>query len=91
VRTTFILKHVEYKIGSREEWDRLHEHLLMTTSKVPGVELRDVLFPRERDEFILVMECSSEGSYLEWREICPPPPGARDWYEVVLSADERFQ
>jgi uncharacterized protein YdaT len=34
--------------------------------------------------------CESEEKYLEWREICPPPPGAEDWYEVLLDQKEYF-
>ena len=32
----------------------------------------------------------NEEKYLEWREICPPPPGANDWYEILLTRDEHF-
>ena len=36
------------------------------------------------------MNCINEDKYLEWRDICPPPPGAKDWYEVLLTKDEHF-
>jgi hypothetical protein len=39
-------------------------------------------------KFVLFLECESEGKYIEWRKICPPPPGATDWYEVFLTKDE---
>jgi hypothetical protein len=86
----YILKHVEHKIEGEEELDRLHQHLLHTTSKVVGVELLEILFPRGKDEFVLLMDCTSEEMYLEWRQTCPPPPGAKDWYEVMISVNERF-
>ena len=31
-----------------------------------------------------------EEKYLEWREICPPPPGAKDWYEILLTKEEHL-
>ncbi len=65
-------------------------HLRETTSKIEGLKLKDIYFPKGKDEFILALDCVSEDSYLEWREICPPPPGANDWYEVLLSRNEQF-
>jgi hypothetical protein len=85
-----VLKHVEHSIGDVSELDRLCIHLQDTTSRVPGIALKDILFLRDRDEFVLLLECKDEESYQEWREICPPPPGARDWYEVYLSREEQF-
>lgn len=72
------------------ELERLLNHLDATTSKVPGITLQDILFPEDKAEFVLVLDCTSEERYLDWREICPPPPGAHDWYEVLLTKDERF-
>jgi len=85
-----ILKHVQYKIKDSSELEMLLSHLRKTTSKVEGVEFKDIYFPEGKDEFVLVMKCVSEDKYLEWREICPPPPGAKDWYEVLLTKDEYF-
>jgi hypothetical protein len=85
-----ILKHVEYGIKDFRELKGLLSHLRKTTLKVDGVELKDIYFPKGKDEFILVMECITEEKYLEWRAICPPPLGAKDWYEVMLLEDERF-
>ncbi len=85
-----ILKHVEYRIKESEELGNLLSHLRETTSRVDGVEFKDIYFPIGKDEFILAIDCISEGQYLEWRDICPPPPGAKDWYEVLLSKDEYF-
>jgi hypothetical protein len=85
-----ILKHVEYKIKDRKELGVLLSHLGKTTSKIEGVELKDIYFPKDKDEFILLLECIDEDEYLKWREICPPPPGANDWYEVLLLRDEHF-
>jgi hypothetical protein len=90
VNKMMILKHVEYKIKDTSELENLLNHLKETTSKINGVKLKDVYFPKGKDEFVLVMECISEDKYLEWRKICPPPSGAHDWYEVLLSKDERF-
>lgn len=84
------LKHVEYKIKDKKELERLLTHLRETTSRVDGIILKDIYFPKDKDEFILELECASEDKYLEWREICPPPPGAKDWYEVLLTRDEHF-
>jgi hypothetical protein len=85
-----ILKHVEYKIKDSSELEGLLNHLKETTSKVDGVEFEDIYFPKDKDEFVLIMECTTEDKYLEWRDICPPPPGAKDWYEILLSKDEYF-
>ncbi len=85
-----IMKHVEYEIADLGELNSLLNHLEETTSRVSGVTLRDVYFPRGREEFVLALECNSEDDYLKWRRICPPPPGSRDWYEILLNRDERF-
>jgi hypothetical protein len=85
-----ILKHVEYRVKDLSELEDLLRHLDETTSKVPGVTLQDIFFPRGKEEFVLVLGCTTEDRYLEWREICPPPPGSRDWYEVLLTRDEYF-
>jgi hypothetical protein len=79
-----ILKHVEYIIKDTNELNGLLDHLKETTSRIEGVELMDIYFPKGKDEFILMMNCVNEYQYLKWREICPPPPGAKDWYEVLL-------
>ena len=47
-----------------------------TTSKVDGVSLKAIYFPKNKDGFVLVLECVSENKYLEWREICSPLAGA---------------
>ncbi len=52
--------------------------------------LKDIYFSNEGKEFVLFLECTDEESYLEWREICPPPPGAEDRHEILLSRDEFF-
>ncbi len=83
-----ILKHVEHAIKDQEELDKLLSHLEQTTSKIEGVELRDIYFPRDREEFILELICENEARYLEWRKICPPPKGSSDWHEVLLTKSE---
>ncbi len=85
-----ILKHVEYGIKDSSELKGLLAHVRKTASRVDGAEFKDIYFPRGKDEFILVMECVDEDKYLEWRDVCPPPRGARVWYEVFLLRDERF-
>jgi hypothetical protein len=85
-----VLKHVTHQIGDRAELKILEEHLFETTRRIGGVDLIDIYFPRGKNEFILMLDCIDEDRYLEWREICPPPPGADDWYEIWLSRDERF-
>ena len=85
-----ILKHVEYRIQDPGELQGFLAHLEETTSRIPGVTLEDIWFPRGRDAFVVVLDCVDEDKYLEWRDICPPPPGAKDWYEVLLTKDEQF-
>lgn len=85
-----IFKHVEYIIQDLRELERLLNHLRETASKVDGVEFKDIYFPKGKGEFTLMMMCASEDKYLEWRDICPPPIGAKDWYEVLLTKDEHF-
>ncbi len=85
-----IFKHVEYQIKDREELDDLRSHLIKTTSLVDGVALDRILISSGRDKFVLVLDCESEATYQEWREICPPPAGARDWYEVFLTDHEAY-
>ncbi len=86
-----ILKHVKYRIKDTTELERLINHINNTSSKVNGVEFKDIFFLKSKNEFVLEMMCVSEEKYLEWRDICPPPPGARDWYEVLLTKQEYFQ
>ena len=82
-----ILKHVEYEIPGTAELENLLTHLRKTTSQIEGVNYKDIYFVKGKKEFVLFLECESEEKYLEWREICPPPPGAKDWYEVLLTKD----
>ena len=63
-------------------------HVHETAAQVRNVRLRECFIMQARDEFILVMECPDEAAYQEWRETCPPPPGARDWVEVALPVEE---
>lgn len=68
-----ILKHVEHKIESRSELEGLLNHLEETTSEMPGVPLQGICFPRGKEEFVLVLGCTSEDRYWACRGICPPP------------------
>jgi len=86
-----ILKHVEYKIKDKQELENLLDHIKKTTAMIDGIEFKDIYFPKDKDEFVLVLDCESEEKYLEWRDICPPPPGAKDWYEVLLTKQEQFK
>jgi hypothetical protein len=89
-KTMLILKHVEYEIGDSGEMEGLVAHLRQTTSQVEGVTFKDIYFVKGKKEFVLFLECDSEERYLEWREICPPPEGAADWYEILLAKDAHF-
>jgi hypothetical protein len=84
------MKHVEHKINNSRELDKLLNHLRETTSKIDGVSLIDIYFPKNKNEFILALDCASEAKYFEWRESCPPPAGASDWYEIFLTKEEQF-
>jgi hypothetical protein len=85
-----ILKHVEYEIKDRNQLEDLLAHIRKTASQIGGVVFKDIYFLKGKKEFVLFLECESEKKYLEWREICPPPPGAKDWHEILLSKDEYF-
>jgi hypothetical protein len=85
-----ILKHVEYNLRNSDELTKLLSHLDKTTAQVEGLILTEIYFPKNKSEFILMMDCSSEEQYIKWREICPPPTGANDWYEVLYTKKERF-
>jgi hypothetical protein len=86
-----ILKHVEHKLQSIDKLQGLRKHLDQTTSQIAGITLVDIWFPKDKNEFVLVLDCASEKKYLEWREICPPPAGAKDWYEILLTREEHFR
>jgi hypothetical protein len=88
--TMIILKHVEYEIPDVVQLKSLLAHLKETTSQIEGVTYKDIYFVIGKKEFVLNLECDSEEKYLEWREICPPPSGAKDWYQVLLTKDEYF-
>lgn len=83
-----VLKHVAYEIEELAQLESLLDHLKETTSQVDGVGFKNLYFVKGKKEFVLFLECESEGKYIEWRKICPPPPGATDWYEVFLTKDE---
>jgi hypothetical protein len=36
------------------------------------------------------LECKGERAYQEWRRICPPPAGAKDWFEIFLTKEENY-
>jgi hypothetical protein len=82
------LKHVEHRLRTPDEARTIRSHVAETAAQVPGVSLRDFYVLRERDEFILVMECPDEAAYQAWRELCPPPSGATDWVESAILASE---
>ncbi len=83
-----ILKHVEYEIQSKTQLTNLLDHIKKTTSEIDGIFFNNLYFRNDKKEFIIFLQCDSEKKYLEWREICPPPPGANDWYEILLSKEE---
>lgn len=82
------LKYVQHKLSGRSELESILAHVRATAAQVRGVRLRECFVLQERDEFILVIECSDEAAYREWRGLCPPPPGARDWVEAAVLAEE---
>lgn len=90
VFTVIIFKHVEFEFKDADHLEKLLEHVTETTSRIDGVKLNDIYFPKGKREFVLAIECTSENRYLEWRETCPPPRGAKDWYEVYLTKEERY-
>ena len=85
-----ILKHIEFEIVDQEQLESLLSHLRKTTSQIEGVTFNDLYFKKDKKEFVLFLECESEEKYLKWREICPPPEGAKDWYEILLNRKEQF-
>jgi hypothetical protein len=88
--TMLVLKHVEYEIADIVQLKSLLAHLRDTTSQIEGITYKDIYFVKGKKEFVLNLECDSEEKYLEWREMCPPPPGAKDWHQVLLTKDEYF-
>jgi hypothetical protein len=84
------LKHVEYDITDASQLEGLLAHLRETTSQIEGITFKDIYFMRGKKEFVLFLDCDSEEKYHEWREICPPPSGAKDWYEILLNKEEHL-
>ncbi|MGA2526622.1 MAG: hypothetical protein ABSF79_08420 [Smithellaceae bacterium] len=84
------LKHVEYEIDDKAKLKGLLAHAKETISQVKGITYKNIYFVKDKKEFVLFLECENEAKYLEWREICPPPPGAKDWHEVLLTRKEYF-
>ncbi len=85
-----ILKHVEYEIPDLNQLNLLLEHINQISSKIEGISFTDIFFSKNGKEFVLLLESESEEVYLNWRKICPPPSGTRDWYDVYLSKKESF-
>jgi hypothetical protein len=85
------LKHVEFEIKDKIQLENLLSHIIKTTSQIEGVTYKDIYFVKGKKEFVLFLDCKNEQKYLEWRDICPPPPGAKDWYRVLLTRDECFE
>lgn len=85
-----ILKHVEFEIVDNAQLGSLLGHLKETTSQIQGIRFNDIYFMKDKKEFVLFLECDNEEKYLEWRKICPPPTGGKDWYEILLTKKEHF-
>ncbi len=83
-----VLKHVEFEIKDNSELDGLLNHLHLTTSKIEGIEFKQIYFNNGKKEFVLFLDCKNEDKYHKWRTICPPPPGAKDWHETYLTREE---
>jgi len=82
------LKHVQHKLDDQDNLQSILARVRETAARVPGVSLRDFFILQERDELILVMNCPDETAYQEWRELCPPPPGAKDWVDSAVLPDD---
>ncbi len=82
------LKPVQYKLDYRDHLQSILAHVRGTAAKVLGVSLRNFFVLQERDEFILVMDCANEAAYQEWRDLCPPPQGAKDWVESAVLPED---
>lgn len=82
------LKHVRYRFCDKDDLQARLAHVRETAAKVPGVRLRDFFILLGHEECILVMECHNEKAYQKWRHLCPPPPGAEDWVEPAILAEE---
>jgi hypothetical protein len=82
------LKHVRHKLVSRDELRCIVDRVHNTASRVRGVRMRDVFVLTDRDEFVLVMESPDLAAYHQWRDLCPPPPGATDWVESATLPGE---
>lgn len=85
-----ILKHVGFEIPDNDQLNHLIAHIQKTTSQIGGIKFNDILFPKNKKEFVLFLECENEEIYHRWRKICPPPPGAEDWYEAFISKEDKF-
>ncbi len=85
-----VLKHVEFEIKDEAQLKSLLAHLHETTSRIEGITFKDIYFLKNKAAFVLFLECEHEADYLRWREICPPPPGAKDWYEILLTKEEQL-
>ena len=85
-----ILKHVEYEIPNKEQLQMLIEHLDKTISQMDGIQFKDIRFLKNKKEFVVFLESKNEETYHKWRITCPPPPGAKDWYEVLLTGEDHF-
>lgn len=82
-----ILKHVGYEIKDGVQLENLLAHIRKTISQIEEVTFKDIYFVKDKKEFVLFLMCENEKKYLKWREICPLP-GAKDWYEILLTVDE---
>jgi len=85
-----VLKHVEHEIHDSTQLKMLTNHLNKTTTQIEGIEFINIYFPKNKKEFVLILECDDEKTYQAWRKICPPPAGANDWFEVFLTKEEKF-
>jgi hypothetical protein len=82
------LKHVQYRLNDQHELQSLLAHVRKTAAKAAGVRLRDFFILLERDEFILVVDCPDQATYQKWRDLCPPPPEAKDWIELAVLPED---
>jgi hypothetical protein len=90
VTQTIFLKHFKYGMENFHELKSLLCQLRKTTSKVDGIEFNRFYFLKGKEKFSLVTECINDEKYLDWRAVCPPTPGTKEWHEVRLLEDENF-
>jgi len=89
-----ILKHVGYKIRNSSELGNLLNHLTKTTSKIDGILLKDIYFPKNKKvkeiisiETVTVPFGTFDNAYVHrnfFDPDDPTQPNSPYWYEYVV-------